>query len=154
MRISDWSSDVCSSDPPALMDVQHHPGRVFEIHAEKPLEHQHDEFHRRVIVIQHQDFVQVRLLGFRLGFGGDAEFGAVIIRITSLRHSQRLRRNHCKPVGDHCGTLHLAMIWYRSASRQESTRPVRRSEEPTSELQSLMRISYAVFCLKKTIKKQ
>src|SRR3546814_6561386 len=27
-----------------------------------------------------------------------------------------------------------------------------RSEEPTSELQSLMRISYAVFCLKKKIK--
>src|SRR3546814_1508725 len=27
---------------------------------------------------------------------------------------------------------------------------VRRSEEHTSELQSLMRISYAVFCLKKT----
>src|SRR3546814_10243325 len=30
---------------------------------------------------------------------------------------------------------------------------VRRSEEHTSELQSLMRISYAVFCLKKKIKK-
>src|SRR3546814_10158701 len=29
----------------------------------------------------------------------------------------------------------------------------RRSEEHTSELQSLMRISYAVFCLKKTNKK-
>src|SRR3546814_5653907 len=29
----------------------------------------------------------------------------------------------------------------------------RRSEEPTSELQSLMRISYAVFCLKKKNKK-
>src|SRR3546814_4827844 len=29
---------------------------------------------------------------------------------------------------------------------------VRRSEEHTSELQSLMRISYAVFCLKKKIK--
>src|SRR3546814_4232804 len=28
-------------------------------------------------------------------------------------------------------------------------RPLRRSEEHTSELQSLMRISYAVFCLKK-----
>src|SRR3546814_8335820 len=28
--------------------------------------------------------------------------------------------------------------------------PARRSEEHTSELQSLMRISYAVFCLKKT----
>src|SRR3546814_6136848 len=29
-----------------------------------------------------------------------------------------------------------------------------RSEEPTSELQSLMRISYAVFCLKKKTNKQ
>src|SRR3546814_3293437 len=29
------------------------------------------------------------------------------------------------------------------------TRPAPRSEEHTSELQSLMRISYAVFCLKK-----
>src|SRR3546814_9203115 len=29
-------------------------------------------------------------------------------------------------------------------------RPIVRSEEHTSELQSLMRISYAVFCLKKT----
>src|SRR3546814_9187969 len=31
----------------------------------------------------------------------------------------------------------------------EVQRPVERSEEHTSELQSLMRISYAVFCLKK-----
>src|SRR3546814_5028018 len=31
---------------------------------------------------------------------------------------------------------------------------IRRSEEHTSELQSLMRISYAVFCLKKTNHKQ
>src|SRR3546814_7687223 len=36
----------------------------------------------------------------------------------------------------------------RSAQRSESA-PERRSEEHTSELQSLMRISYAVFCLKK-----
>src|SRR3546814_2093534 len=32
------------------------------------------------------------------------------------------------------------------------TRPADRSEEHTSELQSLMRISYAVFCLKKKTK--
>src|SRR3546814_6625078 len=32
-----------------------------------------------------------------------------------------------------------------------SQKSERRSEEPTSELQSLMRISYAVFCLKKTM---
>src|SRR3546814_19891531 len=33
---------------------------------------------------------------------------------------------------------------------QQDRRAARRSEEHTSELQSLMRISYAVFCLKKT----
>src|SRR3546814_6617240 len=33
--------------------------------------------------------------------------------------------------------------------RVDRPRPDRRSEEHTSELQSLMRISYAVFCLKK-----
>src|SRR3546814_1196065 len=33
--------------------------------------------------------------------------------------------------------------------RQSNENTVRRSEEHTSELQSLMRISYAVFCLKK-----
>src|SRR3546814_8724362 len=38
-----------------------------------------------------------------------------------------------------------------NASRAETT--LRRSEEHTSELQSLMRISYAVFCLKKKQKK-
>src|SRR3546814_3659993 len=38
--------------------------------------------------------------------------------------------------------LHRGRLWGVIAS-------VRRSEEHTSELQSLMRISYAVFCLKK-----
>src|SRR3546814_4700465 len=37
-------------------------------------------------------------------------------------------------------------------SRRLSTLVERRSEEHTSELQSLMRISYAVFCLKKKTK--
>src|SRR3546814_6929425 len=39
------------------------------------------------------------------------------------------------------------------AAPQCHRRLVWRSEEHTSELQSLMRISYAVFCLKKKIKK-
>src|SRR3546814_3099069 len=34
-------------------------------------------------------------------------------------------------------------------TRPVIARPIARSEEHTSELQSLMRISYAVFCLKK-----
>src|SRR3546814_8247467 len=36
-----------------------------------------------------------------------------------------------------------------AAARLPTSAPARRSEEHTSELQSLMRISYAVFCLKK-----
>src|SRR3546814_7657481 len=39
--------------------------------------------------------------------------------------------------------------WKESASRAERVYLQIRSEEHTSELQSLMRISYAVFCLKK-----
>src|SRR3546814_2412651 len=37
----------------------------------------------------------------------------------------------------------------RTAGRPRRVRMTSRSEEHTSELQSLMRISYAVFCLKK-----
>src|SRR3546814_6842083 len=36
-----------------------------------------------------------------------------------------------------------------AAGRRHPPQPQKRSEEHTSELQSLMRISYAVFCLKK-----
>src|SRR3546814_7194829 len=49
----------------------------------------------------------------------------------------------------------LNQLWPRRDSQKSSpvTRAIRslRSEEHTSELQSLMRISYAVFCLKKKI---
>src|SRR3546814_4505722 len=42
------------------------------------------------------------------------------------------------------------LYWQRFAEKNGMTRPpMNRSEEHTSELQSLMRISYAVFCLKK-----
>src|SRR3546814_2660081 len=44
--------------------------------------------------------------------------------------------------------------FYRFSKRTSPAPNSLRSEEHTSELQSLMRISYAVFCLKKKIKKQ
>src|SRR3546814_6005629 len=50
------------------------------------------------------------------------------------------------PVTLTIGTLYLSAT---SAMRRSSDGLVTRSEEHTSELQSLMRISYAVFCLKK-----
>src|SRR3546814_4454971 len=45
-----------------------------------------------------------------------------------------------------CPIVPVGLTRYSSAS---ASKPSRRSEEHTSELQSLMRISYAVFCLKK-----
>src|SRR3546814_1388460 len=58
-------------------------------------------------------------------------------------HHPAFAEAHRKPVD--CIDRHAAK---RSRSRSPSS--IRRSEEHTSELQSLMRISYAVFCLKKT----
>src|SRR3546814_2810852 len=44
--------------------------------------------------------------------------------------------------------------WVGEGADVKRERPAIRSEEHTSELQSLMRISYAVFCLKKKKKRQ
>src|SRR3546814_3930883 len=46
-------------------------------------------------------------------------------------------------------TLGVIGPWSLARESQDLVHDVRRSEEHTSELQSLMRISYAVFCLKK-----
>src|SRR3546814_9707281 len=69
----------------------------------------------------------------------------------------RIRRQH----GRRCGGLRGGARCHGSDSGPERAlqegAAVHRSEEHTSELQSLMRISYAVFCLKKkktTQKKQ
>src|SRR3546814_2097477 len=45
--------------------------------------------------------------------------------------------------------LSVQIRHFRVVTPFRSRRPLPRSEEHTSELQSLMRISYAVFCLKK-----
>src|SRR3546814_5745544 len=47
-------------------------------------------------------------------------------------------------------SLSECFLW--SSIEDKTSVPEPRSEEHTSELQSLMRISYAVFCLKKKIK--
>src|SRR3546814_4461406 len=99
MRISDWSSDVCSSDLPREIAR----GRDLARHR-----------HRRARG-------DARAAWRPLGGGGDG----------ACRYAEG-RRRACPRV------------------RQGGARPSdARSEEHTSELQSLMRISYAVFCLKK-----
>src|SRR3546814_4419181 len=111
MRISDWSSGVCSSD---LIGVY---------------------LHQEIAPDRHG-------LGFRVvdvvGDDGTAacdfipdEFGRDVIRDGSA------------PV------LPVAGIFFQAFTPQILSLCDIRSEEHTSELQSLMRISYAVFCLKK-----
>src|SRR3546814_1628868 len=53
-----------------------------------------------------------------------------------------------------CSSVSSSMHLPRPVQVRHGTGAIRRSEEHTSELQSLMRISYAVFCLKKKKQKQ
>src|SRR3546814_1835214 len=106
MRISDWSSDVCSSDLLKLdMDMLKRPVNVGFSGGEK----------------KRNEMVQMGILDPRLAILDETDSG---LDIDALR-----------VVGEGINTI--------------MRRPDKRSEEHTSELQSLMRISYAVFCLKK-----
>src|SRR3546814_13928412 len=62
---------------------------------------------------------------------------------TTLFRSAGIRR-YCAPAN-----CRLSQPVWRTGNSVPYIGPARRSEEHTSELQSLMRISYAVFCLKK-----
>src|SRR3546814_9778265 len=123
MRISDWSSDVCSSDLPAAIAG-------------------HDRLVRRVLRPQAGHEAAALIVeqdrGPRVGFFGDE---AAIDRRDPLRMAdiEAVRRQG----------LHEARLKAAVAALGRLQRRIGRSEEHTSELQSLMRISYAVFCLKK-----
>src|SRR3546814_2048504 len=118
MRISDWSSDVCSSDLQLLIGavvINHsYPARPIPPHETQGIEH------ARII----------RAVG------------------AGLNDNHPM---HSQPVGHGavvCATCFCGIIGSAGAKRVAGPR---RSEEHTSELQSLMRISYAVLCLKKKI---
>src|SRR3546814_10781312 len=106
MRISDWSSDVCSSDLPLVDAVLAEFGRI-------------DILVNNAGIIRRADAVDFT----------EADWDAVMD--TNLKTLFFL----CQAVGRHM----IARIEKEGG----------RSEEHTSELQSLMRISYAVLCLKK-----
>src|SRR3546814_1738258 len=74
-------------------------------------------------------------IGFDQRVGGKVEPDVVEVRIDGdMQVADRLRRTVLHAIA--AADRHAARFW-------------KRSEEHTSELQSLMRISYAVFCLKK-----
>src|SRR3546814_1070520 len=108
MRISDWSSDVCSSDLPCVPPYRFSAGKGRD----------------------------------RQKRGSQAERGSMagtcerhVLELAGAGDEEEDTRNDQRRAGfcDNHGGRHTRF----------------RSEEHTSELQSLMRISYAVFCLKK-----
>src|SRR3546814_5624158 len=119
MRISDWSSDVCSSDleRTGLVWI----GNWGEGERTKEL--------REFL------FRPVRALGLDLDVYG-------------VRYHETAKATVRRYGGRYHGWLPNAAAPDVFA-RHLATVHVPRSEEHTSELQSLMRISYAVFCLKK-----
>src|SRR6185437_14354288 len=58
-----------------VMHMQHDACGGFVVFAEEALEDVHDEFHRRVVVVEDQHPIHVRALGLRLGLGDDRGAG-------------------------------------------------------------------------------
>src|SRR3546814_4521216 len=131
MRISDWSSDVCSSDLRLGVEVWPVHTVQFSNHTGYP-DWQGEVFAAeqiaRVLEGLEARGAFARCDALLTGYVGDPSLGAVILDAAArLRATNPQALWCCDPVmGDHG----------------------KRSEEHTSELQSLMRISYAVFCLK------
>src|SRR3546814_10210129 len=115
MRISDWSSDVCSSD---LLDV---------------VVRQPEKICARPTALPELEPRPPRL---RIAGKQDAPFDHRDSKIGIIHAIEK--------TVDH-GVIEQHVV--RRGNEQRIT--CFRSEEHTSELQSLMRISYAVFCLKK-----
>src|SRR3546814_10243586 len=74
---------------------------------------------------------------------------------TLFPYTTLFRSHGPRQAGEPCQIIYAGTVFERGPypkrdiARSQPGDNIRRSEEHTSELQSLMRISYAVFCLKK-----
>src|SRR3546814_1818924 len=130
MRISDWSSDVCSSDL-QIIDAQRIGAVAHEIPGEPVI------FVARQILELFAVIAREQLGPARTRRTDIADREP---RIERLRHQRRLA------VPRMPGHPH-AVARDMGGAFEIIEHPARRSEAHTSELQSLMRTSYAVFCL-------
>ncbi len=65
LGLGDLVGEHAAHPDAAAMHVQHDAGRLLARLLEEPLQHVHDELHRRVVVVQHQHLVHGGLLGLR-----------------------------------------------------------------------------------------
>src|SRR3546814_5861811 len=127
MRSSDWSSDVCSSDLAVV-------GLLEAVALD----------HRAHRAVDHEDAFGER--GFERGDAVGVEPGKLFHGFTPKCLACLLPLQGEGRDGDG-----FCLGW-RETHPHPTLTLKGRSEEHTSELQSLMRISYAVFCLKKNTK--
>src|SRR3546814_1852039 len=155
MRISDWSSDVCSSDLQEAIPLAH--AECAGICAGKIALRRRSRNSRAQSGISLLRVARPPVVVF---VNRKITIGAA--RISHVEHDPRrvFTQRHCavqrgvsaqevyvprgKVVGIHGISTEILV------NARLFLVPRGRSEEHTSELQSLMRISYAVFCLKKT----
>src|SRR3546814_2547394 len=83
-----------------------------------------------------------------------SSMGSVVVASQSAMETQQMITygNTAYTLSNDVVVHEVAHQWYGDIVSPSDWRDVWRSEEHTSELQSLMRISYAVFCLKKQTK--
>src|SRR3546814_5359864 len=115
MRISDWSSDVCSSD---LWPGEQEPSRSLAATPER---------RTRICLPSSPNSEQRNVSPSVMEATVQANAPACFSSVLSAEAAEQPHRASAVPT--------------------RKTTPHRRSEEHTSELQSLMRITHAVFCL-------
>src|SRR3546814_6740372 len=126
MRISDWSSDVCSSDLAGVLGV---PGMNYSTLLQRSVDF--DTYAAFLYASYQNSLDQAMVLSLiqMLWDRSEANGYAAHLRADNPLPNTSPKRVLLHPsFGDHPVSMY-------------------RSEEHTSELQSLMRISYAVFCL-------
>src|SRR3546814_6409016 len=138
MRISDWSSDVCSSD---LRVVPCCAGNVpIAARPEKARNLARDGSLRVIFLANRREILPM------IGNGARNAVHRPVGDLPGRGRPRRPRGLARSPRAGHRRARH------RQGTDRRATPPsvgALRSEEHKSELQSLMRISYAVFCLKK-----
>src|SRR3546814_1578816 len=145
MRISAWSSDVCSSDLHPVDELRHQDPRRRDV-----LEH---PGHVDVVTLQqlpHPSGVRGLVSEIELLLDHLLELPQGVAQVQVLPQAEEL--------DDSDDPFEVAEVanegdlgsWTPDLDGDEDVRlPQQRSEEHTSELQSPMRISYAVLCLTK-----